>query len=42
MLRTTFAHYDASVVIRSRTQMRAIVDEAPKGFGTQPTSTATT
>ena len=36
MLRTTFAHYDASVVIRSRTQMRAIVDRAPKGFGTQP------
>ena len=37
MLRTTFAHYDASVVIRSRTQMRAIVDKAPKGFGMQPT-----
>jgi uncharacterized protein (DUF1697 family) len=36
MLRITFAHYDASVVIRSRTQMRAIVDRAPKGFGTQP------
>ncbi len=36
MLSTTFAHYDASVVIRSRTQMRAIVDRAPKGFGTQP------
>ena len=36
MLNTTFAHYDASVVIRSRTQMRAIVDRAPKGFGTQP------
>ena len=36
MLRTTFAHYDASVVIRSRTQMRAIVDRAPRGFGTQP------
>ena len=36
MLRTTFAHYDASVVIRSRTQMRAIVDRAPKGFGAQP------
>jgi uncharacterized protein (DUF1697 family) len=36
MLGTTFAHYDASVVIRSRTQMRAIVDRAPKGFGTQP------
>jgi uncharacterized protein (DUF1697 family) len=36
MLRTTFAHYEASVVIRSRTQMRAIVDRAPKGFGMQP------
>ena len=37
MLRTTFAHYDASVVLRSRSQMRAVVERAPKGFGTQPT-----
>jgi uncharacterized protein (DUF1697 family) len=37
MLRTTFAHYAASVVLRSRSQMRAIVERAPKGFGTQPT-----
>ena len=37
MLRTTFAHYDASVVLRSRSQMRTIVERAPKGFGTQPT-----
>lgn len=36
MLRTTFAHYDASVVLRSRAQMRAIVDRAPQGFGTEP------
>ena len=36
MLRTTFAHYDASVVLRSRSQMRAVVERAPKGFGTQP------
>jgi uncharacterized protein (DUF1697 family) len=36
MLRTTFDHYDASVVLRSRSQMRAIVDHAPKGFGTEP------
>jgi uncharacterized protein (DUF1697 family) len=36
MIRTTFAHYDASVVLRSRSQMRAIVDRAPKGFGTEP------
>jgi uncharacterized protein (DUF1697 family) len=35
-LRTTFAHYDASVVIRSRSQMRAIVDKAPEGFGKEP------
>jgi uncharacterized protein (DUF1697 family) len=36
MLSTTFSHYDASVVLRSRSQMRAIVDKAPKGFGMQP------
>jgi uncharacterized protein (DUF1697 family) len=36
MLRTAFDHYDASVVIRSRSQMRAIVEKAPKGFGTEP------
>jgi uncharacterized protein (DUF1697 family) len=36
MLRKTFAHYDASVVLRSRSQMRSIVDRAPKGFGTEP------
>jgi uncharacterized protein (DUF1697 family) len=28
--------YVASVVVRSRTQLRKIVDGAPKGFGTQP------
>jgi len=36
IIRTTFAHYDASVVLRSRSQMRAIVDRAPKGFGAKP------
>ena len=36
IVRTTFAHYDASVVLRSRSQMRAIVDRAPKGFGAKP------
>jgi uncharacterized protein (DUF1697 family) len=36
MLRATFAHYDASVVLRSRAQMRAIVDRAPAGFGAEP------
>jgi uncharacterized protein (DUF1697 family) len=28
--------YDASVVVRSRQQMRAIVDRAPEGFGADP------
>jgi uncharacterized protein (DUF1697 family) len=28
--------YVPTVVVRSRTQMRAIVDKAPKGFGSQP------
>jgi uncharacterized protein (DUF1697 family) len=36
MLSTAFAHYEASVVVRSRSQMRAIVDRAPKGFGADP------
>jgi uncharacterized protein (DUF1697 family) len=36
MISTTFAHYQASVVLRSRTQMRAVVDRAPQGFGTEP------
>jgi uncharacterized protein (DUF1697 family) len=36
LIRKAFDHYDASVVIRSRTQMRAVVEKAPKGFGTQP------
>ena len=35
MLSSTFG-YQASVVLRSRTQMRAIADRAPKGFGTKP------
>ena len=37
ILRKAFAHYEASVVLRSKSQMRAIVDRAPTGFGTQPT-----
>ena len=36
MLTATFGHYRASVVVRSRAQMRAIVDGAPKGFGADP------
>ncbi len=36
ILRKAFGHYDASVVVRSRSQMRAVVDRAPKGFGTEP------
>ena len=35
MLTSTFDHYKASVVIRSRTQMRSIVERAPDGFGTE-------
>jgi uncharacterized protein (DUF1697 family) len=36
MLSETFGHYDASVVLRTKAQMRAIVDKAPTGFGTDP------
>lgn len=36
MLGTTFDHYDARVVLRSRSQIRSIVDRAPKGFGAEP------
>jgi len=36
MLSTAFAHYKASVVVRSRSQMRAIVDRVPEGFGADP------
>ncbi|MGZ8581151.1 MAG: DUF1697 domain-containing protein [Actinomycetota bacterium] len=36
MLSTTFDHYDASVVLRSASQMRSIVAEAPAGFGDDP------
>jgi uncharacterized protein (DUF1697 family) len=35
MLAEAFA-YEATVVVRSRTQMRAVVERAPKGFGSQP------
>ncbi len=28
--------YEASVAVRSRTQMRAVVEQAPAGFGTDP------
>jgi uncharacterized protein (DUF1697 family) len=35
MLATSF-DYEASVVVRSRRQMRAIVDGAPPGFGADP------
>ena len=30
--------YEASVVVRNRTQMRAIVDRSPMGFGSDPSS----
>jgi uncharacterized protein (DUF1697 family) len=36
VIRKAFAHYDASVVVRTRSQMRAIVDRAPTGFGSEP------
>ena len=35
MLAETFG-YQATVVVRNRTQMRAIVERAPKGFGAEP------
>jgi uncharacterized protein (DUF1697 family) len=35
-IREAFAHYEASVVVRSRSQMGAIVDKAPEGFGREP------
>ena len=35
MLAASF-DYEASVVVRNRTQMRAIVDRAPTGFGSDP------
>jgi uncharacterized protein (DUF1697 family) len=37
MIRSAFNHYDASVILRSRTQIRAIILRAPKGFGSEPT-----
>jgi uncharacterized protein (DUF1697 family) len=37
MLRTSFGHYEASVAVRSRTQMRSVVEGAPDGFGSEPT-----
>jgi uncharacterized protein (DUF1697 family) len=36
MLAETFG-YQATVVVRNRTQMRAVVERAPKGFGDDPT-----
>lgn len=36
MLAERFDHYAASVVVRNRRQMRAIVDGAPAGFGDDP------
>jgi uncharacterized protein (DUF1697 family) len=35
MLSSAFG-YEASVVLRTRSQMRAVVDRAPTGFGTEP------
>ena len=36
MLRASFAHYGASVVLRSASQMRSVVEDAPPGFGGDP------
>ncbi len=36
LLSAAFNYYQASVVLRTRAQMRSIVDQAPKGFGSQP------
>ncbi|HET6713854.1 MAG TPA: DUF1697 domain-containing protein [Actinomycetota bacterium] len=36
MLRASFVHYDASVVVRSASQMRSVVANAPPGFGRDP------
>jgi uncharacterized protein (DUF1697 family) len=38
MLRTAFDHYEASVVLRNRSQMRSIVQRAPQGFGSEPST----
>lgn len=35
LIRAAFDHYDASVVLRSRSQMRAVVERRPKGFGSE-------
>ncbi len=36
MLGKTFDHYQAWAVVRSRSQMRSIVEKAPDGFGADP------
>ena len=36
MLGKTFGHYRPWVAVRSRTQIRAVVEKAPKGFGSDP------
>ena len=35
-LTKTFDHYQAWVVVRSRAQMRSVVEKAPQGFGEDP------
>ena len=36
LLSAAFNHYQASLVLRTKAQMRSIVEQAPKGFGSQP------
>ena len=38
MLSKTFDHYKAWVVVRSHSQMRTLVEKAPRGFGKDPQS----
>ena len=38
MLARTFTSYRASVMVRSHSQMRTVVEGAPSGFGTDPTA----
>ncbi|MGH2711749.1 MAG: DUF1697 domain-containing protein [Actinomycetota bacterium] len=36
LLSARFKKYEANVVVRSKSQMRSILEKAPKGFGAQP------
>jgi uncharacterized protein (DUF1697 family) len=36
LINAAFNYYQATVVIRTKAQMRNVVDQAPKGFGSKP------